>query len=248
MKIALKTDIGQKRSNNQDCVNKFVNNREQVLILLADGMGGHKSGHIASERTVMDMGRKWINTDFGEGDWEQIRDWFLQVIEEQNQLIYSMGQTEEHKGMGTTIEAVALVGNFVIFAHVGDSRIGIVRDGVYHLLTNDHSLVNALLHAGQITPEEAAVHPQKNVIIQAIGQESPVAPDIDIHELYPGDYLVINSDGLTNMIGNERIEDIMSRGVSLEQKSRLLVAAANEAGGLDNITVALVHIESEGQV
>lgn len=246
MKMALRTDIGQKRSNNQDYVNKFANKSDQTLIVLADGMGGHKAGHIASEVTVTDLGREWVKTDFTEGDWEPIRTWLLETIETENQKIFEMGQSEDHKGMGTTVEAVALVGNYAIFAHVGDSRIGLVREGRYHLLTSDHSLVNVLVKAGQLTEEEAANHPQKNIILQSIGQEKPLDIDLGIQELFPGDYLVINSDGLTNMISNDLIESTMLSTVSLEDKADQLIQAANAAGGLDNITLALVQVGSEG--
>lgn len=246
MKIALKTDIGQKRSNNQDYINKFANKAGQVLIVLADGMGGHRAGHIASEVTVTDLGREWVKTDFTEGDWEPIRNWLLETIEAENKKIYEMGQQEDYQGMGTTVEAVALVGNYAIFAHVGDSRVGLVRDGRYKLLTSDHSLVNALVKAGQLTEEEAAIHPQRNIIIQSVGQENPLAIDIAIQELFPGDYLVINSDGLTNMVSNETIEKLLADDLSLSEKADFLICEANFAGGLDNITLALVHVNQEG--
>lgn len=246
MKIALRTDIGQKRSNNQDYVNKFANKSGQILIVLADGMGGHKAGHIASEVTVTDLGRDWVQTDFTEGDWEPIRNWLLETIEAENKKIYEMGQSEDYKGMGTTIEAVALVGNYAIFAHVGDSRIGLVREGRYHLLTSDHSLVNALVKAGQLTEEEAQNHPQKNIILQSIGQEQALTIDLGIQELFSGDYLVINSDGLTNMVDQTTIEKLVSDNLSLDDKADVLINEANAAGGLDNITVALVQIGSEG--
>lgn len=243
MKIALLTDIGQKRSNNQDYVNKFDNKAGVTLIMLADGMGGHRAGNIASEMTVTDLGREWINTDFT--DLNQIRDWMFAVIEKQNQKIYELGQTEDYRGMGTTIEAVALVEQNAIFAHIGDSRIGLVRGGNYQQLTSDHSLVNALVKAGQLTPEEAANHPQKNIITQSIGQANPVELDLGIQTLEAGDYLVINSDGLTNMVTADQIVAVMAEDMSLDDKAKQLVALANMAGGLDNITVALIAIESE---
>lgn len=245
MKIALKTDIGQKRSNNQDYINKFANKAGQVLIVLADGMGGHRAGHIASEVTVTDLGREWVKTDFTEGDWEPIRNWLLETIEAENKKIYEMGQQEDYQGMGTTVEAVALIGNYAIFAHVGDSRVGLVRDGRYKLLTSDHSLVNALVKAGQLTEEEAATHPQRNIIIQSIGQENPLVIDIAIQELFPGDYLLINSDGLTNMVSNEAIEELLKDDLTLNEKADFLIGEANFAGGLDNITLALVHVDQE---
>lgn len=243
MKISLVTDIGQRRSNNQDFINRFDNQNGITLIVLADGMGGHRAGNIASEMTVTDLGRAWINTDFTEVD--QIRDWLLVTLETENRKIYELGQSEEYKGMGTTVEAVALLGNTAVYAHAGDSRIGLVRQGHYTLLTSDHSLVNELVKAGQLTEEEAASHPQKNIITQSIGQAQPVHPDLGQQELEADDYLVINSDGLTNMISNSEIVGTLVQSGSVDEKNRQLVNLANNRGGLDNITVALVHVESE---
>lgn len=175
----------------------------------------------------------------------EIRDWLLTTIESENQRIYDLGQSEDFKGMGTTVEAVALVESNAIYAHIGDSRIGLVHDGHYTLLTSDHSLVNELVKAGQITEEEAASHPQKNIITQSIGQAAPVEPDLGIKVLEKGDYLVINSDGLTNMISNDEIVDILGRELSLDEKNQEMINLANLRGGLDNITIALVHNESE---
>lgn len=243
MEISLITDIGQKRSNNQDFVNKFENKSGIPLIVLADGMGGHRAGNIASEMTVTDLGQAWVNTEFT--DLAQIRDWMLVTIADENRKIFELGQTDDYKGMGTTIEAIALVGNNVIYAHVGDSRIGLVRNGEYRLLTSDHSLVNELVKAGQLTEEEAASHPQKNIITQSIGQANPVEPDLGIQNLEAGDYLVANSDGLTNMLNNDEIATVLMQEKSLDDKNRDLITLANHRGGFDNITVVLIHIESE---
>ena len=188
MKISLVTDIGQKRSNNQDFINKFDNKQGITLVILADGMGGHRAGNIASEMTVTDLGREWVNTDYTE--LSQIRDWFLVSLEKKKKKVYELGQTDEFKGMGTTVEALAIVDNNVIYAHVGDSRIGLLRHGEYQLLTSDHSLVNELVKAGQLTEEEAANHPQKNIITQSIGQANPVEPDLGVQMLEENDYLI----------------------------------------------------------
>ncbi|WP_159547787.1 Stp1/IreP family PP2C-type Ser/Thr phosphatase [Streptococcus halichoeri] len=243
MEISLITDIGQKRSNNQDFVNKFDNKKGTTLIVLADGMGGHRAGNIASEMTVTDLGRQWTQNDLS--DLNEVKNWLVETIEEENKRIYEMGQTEDFKGMGTTVEAIVLIDSTAIFAHVGDSRIGLVREGQYELLTSDHSLVNELVKAGQITEEEAASHPQKNIITQSIGQAAPVATDLGLKVLEPGDYLVINSDGLTNMVSNAEIAEILSKELTLDEKNDALVQLANLRGGLDNITVAIVHNESE---
>ena len=166
-------------------------------------------------------------------------------IEMENKKINQLGQDEAYKGMGTTLEAVAIIDNQAIYAHVGDSRIGLIRGEEYHQLTSDHSLVNELLKAGQLTPEEAASHPQKNIITQSIGQKDEIQPDFGMITLEPGDYLLLNSDGLTNMISGSEIYDIVTSDIPLADKAATLIRFANNAGGLDNITVALIAVNEE---
>ena len=244
MEIALLTDVGQKRSNNQDYVNRYTNRAGIDLIVLADGMGGHRAGHIASEMTATDLGASWVDTQLN--TLNDVREWMVAVLEEENKKIYQLGQTDEYKGMGTTLEAVVIIDQQMIYAHVGDSRIGLLRNGEYQQLTSDHSLVGALVRAGQLSEEEARLHPQKNIITQSIGQHQPVEADIAIKTLEPGDYVLVNSDGLTNMVSKEDIRDILSSEVPLENMAESLVRFANNAGGTDNITVALLRLPEEG--
>ena len=245
MEISLLTDVGQKRTNNQDYVNLFVNRAGRTMIILADGMGGHRAGNIASEMAVTDLGAAWVDTQIDTVN--EVREWFAEHLEIENQKIYQLGRDEAYKGMGTTLEALAIIDNQAIYAHIDDSRIGLIRGEEYHQLTNDHSLVNELLKAGQLTPEEAEAHPQKNIITQSIGQKDEIQPDLGIMSLEPGDYIVINSDGLTNMISGSEIYDIVTSDISLDDKAATLVRFANNAGGLDNITVALIAIEEESK-
>ena len=243
MEISLLTDVGQKRTNNQDYVNSYVNRAGRTMIILADGMGGHRAGNIASEMAVTDLGIAWVDTQIDTVN--EVREWFANYLEIENQKIHQLGQDDAYKGMGTTLEAVAIIGNQAIYAHIGDSRIGLIRGEEYHQLTSDHSLVNELLKAGQLTPEEAASHPQKNIITQSIGQKDEVQPDFGMITLEPGDYLLLNSDGLTNMISGSEICDIVTSDIPLADKTATLVRFANNAGGLDNITVALVSMNEE---
>ena len=235
MEISLLTDVGQKRTNNQDYANQFVNRAGMTMVLLADGMGGHRAGNIASEMAVTDLGAAWVDTQID--SINGVREWFAEHLETENQKVHQFGQDEEYKGMGTTLEALAIIGNQAIYAHVGDSRIGLVRGDSYKQLTSDHSLVNELLKAGQITPEEAERHPQRNIITQSIGQRGEVQPDVG--------YIILNSDGLSNMISESEIYDIMTSDIALSEKAETLIRFANNAGGLDNITVALVHYHKE---
>ena len=213
------------------------------MVFLADGMGGHRAGNIASEMAVTDLGAAWVATEIS--TINEVREWFAEYLEKENQQIHRIGQDEEHKGMGTTLEAVAIIDDQVLFAHVGDSRIGLVRNGEYHQLTSDHSLVNALLKAGQITEEEAAHHPQRNIITQSIGQKDELQPDFGMVTVEAGDFIVINSDGLTNMISGDEIRDIVVSDLSVEEKAKTLIRFANNAGGLDNITVVLIRFAEE---
>ena len=168
-------------------------------------------------------------------------------MEEENRRIHQFGQDEEYKGMGTTLEALAIIDNQAIYAHIGDSRISLIRGEEYSQLTSDHSLVNALLKAGQITQEEAERHPQKNIITQSIGQKDEVQPDYGMVTLKDGDYILLSSDGLTNMISGSEIYDIVTSDISLSEKTQTLIRFANNAGGLDNITVALVRFDKEDE-
>ena len=243
MDITILTDVGQRRTNNQDYANQYKNKAGKSMIFLADGMGGHRAGNIASEMAVTDLGDAWVATEIS--TINEVREWFAEYLEKENQQIHRIGQDEEHKGMGTTLEAVAVIDDQVLFAHVGDSRIGLVRNGEYHQLTSDHSLVNALLKAGQITEEEAAHHPQRNIITQSIGQKDELQPDFGMVTVEAGDFIVINSDGLTNMISGDEIRDIVVSDLSIEEKAKTLIRFANNAGGLDNITVVLIHFAEE---
>ena len=246
MEIALLTDVGQKRTNNQDYVNHFVNRAGRTMILLADGMGGHRAGNIASEMAVTDLGAAWVDTQIETVN--EVREWFAHHLEIENQKIYQLGRDEAYRGMGTTLEALAIIDNQAIYAHIGDSRIALIRGEEYRLMTSDHSLVNELLKAGQLTAEEAEAHPQKNIITQSIGQKDEIQPDMGIITLEPGDYILLNSDGLTNMISGSEISDIVTSDISLEDKAATLIRFANNAGGLDNITVALVSIKEDAAV
>ena len=243
MEIKLLTDVGQRRSNNQDYINCYKNRAGINLIVLADGMGGHRAGHIASEMTATDLGAAWVDTQIQ--SLNDVREWYIAQIEAENQKIYSLGLQEEYKGMGTTLEMVVIIDQQMIYAHVGDSRIGVLRGEEYTQLTNDHSLVGALVRAGQITEEEAEHHPQKNIVTQSIGQSEPVEADIAIKTLEPHDLVLMNSDGLTDMVPHDDIRDILMSDVSLEDKAETLVRFANNAGGKDNISVGLIQLAGE---
>lgn len=247
MEYSILSDIGSKRVTNQDYAGTFVNRAGYRLFLLADGMGGHKAGNVASKLTVEDLGKLWSESFFDDGTPEEtIETWLRNQIRNENENIANLGQLDEYRGMGTTFEALLIKDGRAISAHVGDSRKYLIREGQLNKITVDHSLVQELVDAGQITEEEAEVHPNKNIITRSLGQPSEVKADIQAFDLQVGDYLLINSDGLTNMVSGKEILDIIERkDLSLDNKSEALIRLANEHGGSDNITVVLVYCRAE---
>ena len=150
-----------------------------------------------------------------------------------------------YKGMGTTLEAVAIIDDQVLFAHVGDSRIGLVRNGEYHQLTSDHSLVNACSRQDRLRKKRQLIIPNAISSTQSIGQKDELQPDFGMVTVEAEDFIVINSDGLTNMISGDEIRDIVVSDLSVEEKAKTLIRFANNAGGLDNITVVLIRFAEE---
>jgi protein phosphatase len=244
MEISFLSDIGKIRSTNQDYTKIFYNQEKCALVLLADGMGGHKAGDVASKMTVEILGLKWEQTAFTTS--ENISQWFISEIQALNENVYEKGLNEKFFGMGTTLEAVAIFSGTYTIAHVGDSRSYALRgaDKIIQL-TQDHSLVNDLLLAGEITVEEAKKHPQKNIITRSIGMPNEVRIDVTTQTFLPDDYLLLSSDGLTNMVSDEKILNVVMSAQTVEEKVAELIALANKNGGKDNITVSLIHFEEE---
>ncbi|MDR0690593.1 MAG: Stp1/IreP family PP2C-type Ser/Thr phosphatase [Streptococcaceae bacterium] len=243
MEISFLSDIGKIRSTNQDYIQVFYNQKNCVLVLLADGMGGHKAGDVASKMTVKTLGFKWELTDFATS--ENIEQWFTKEIQSLNKEVYAKGLNKEFLGMGTTLEAVAIFSGTYTIAHVGDGRSYVLRSDKIIQLTQDHSFVNDLFLAGEITAEEAKNHPQKNIITRSIGMPDKVHIDVTTQAFLPGDYLLLSSDGLTNMVSDEEILKIVMSTQTIEEKVKDLIALANKNGGKDNITVSLIHFEKE---
>lgn len=239
MELSFLSDIGKRRKTNQDYVQAFTNQAGYVLALLADGMGGHQAGDVASQEVVTELGQSWEETQIVES--EKAVQWLIQQIQAENNAIYEQGQAhEELKGMGTTVEAVALFDDQFTTAHVGDSRLYLLRDGELIQLTEDHSLVNELVKSGELTKEMAAVHPQKNIVTRSVGMPGALDVDVATHKFQTYDRLLICSDGLTNMVSEEEIKHIINSSLGLEEACRRLIDKANAYGGLDNITVFLI--------
>lgn len=241
MEIYYQSDVGKRRNTNQDYAATFTNQKGYTLALLADGMGGHRAGDVASHDTVEELGSKWETSEIT--DNEKAAQWLIQHIQAENTTIYERGQADlALGGMGTTLEAVVILEDQFTLAHVGDSRTYLFRKGELIQLTEDHSLVNVLVKSGEITQEMAANHPRRNVVTRSIGMPGTVEVDVATHFIAENDYLLLCSDGLTNMVDDETIQMHLETSDSLEETVQKLIDTANEQGGVDNITVLLIDL------
>jgi PPM family protein phosphatase len=230
-----RTDAGRKRRRNEDA---FV--LEPPLFAVADGMGGAQAGEVASRLAAAAF------REFHEADELEPEERVRAIIQEANRRIYERArQDAQASGMGTTITAALLEDGLVALGHVGDSRAYRVREGRLEQLTEDHSLVADLMRSGRLTAEEAEAHPQRSVITRALGTDPEVDVDTFTVEAGPGDVFLLCSDGLTSMVADEDILDLIARSNSLEDAAKALVKAANRSGGEDNITVVLFTLEGE---
>lgn len=244
MEINFQTDVGQKRNTNQDYAGLFKNEAGMELAILADGMGGHQAGDVASQMAVSNIGLSWEASDVTSS--EKTVQWLIKKIQDENEVIYQKGQTQDQfLGMGTTIVTAALLENSFVLANVGDSRAYLVRDNELFQLTEDHSLVNELVKSGEITREMAMNHPRKNVLTRSLGMPNTVEVDVTNHLWAPNDYIILCSDGLTNMVTEAEILKTINSDNTLEEKISTLIRAANSAGGLDNITVLVIHFDEQ---
>ncbi|MBP3463596.1 MAG: Stp1/IreP family PP2C-type Ser/Thr phosphatase [Clostridia bacterium] len=245
MKVFTKTDIGQTRSMNQDSLFTTENKSNGLkLYILADGMGGYKGGEIASKVAVTAVS-KYINEKFDEisKDKQSILDLIEDSISFANSTIYEESEEDEElQDMGTTLEVLLIYKNKVYIGHIGDSRIYRVRKNKIKKITTDHSYVEKLIQDGEITREESYNHPKKNLLIKALGTDEEVEPDILYTVLNKNDVLLMCSDGLTNMVREEEILNVILNEKENEQKdlTEILVDKANMAGGLDNISVIII--------
>jgi PPM family protein phosphatase len=229
------TDAGRKRRRNED---SFV--REPPLFAVADGMGGAQAGEVASRLAAAAF------REFHEADELDPEERVARIIQEANRRIYERARSDaQASGMGTTITAALVADDSVAIGHVGDSRAYRLRGDKLEQLTEDHSLVADLVRSGRLTPEEADTHPQRSVITRALGTDLQVDVDAFTVEAQAGDLFLLCSDGLTTMVDDEEIAQMVANADSLEHATKALVKAANRAGGEDNVTVVLFRLESE---
>lgn len=228
---AFRTDVGKVRANNQDAP---IVSEKLRLYGVADGMGGHKGGEVASTSARDDLLREL------EGKTPSVAA-LSGAIEEVNRQIYHQQEHDDAlTGMGTTLSVLWMSDNFVYIGHVGDSRVYLLRDGEFKQMTLDHSLVEQLVREGVLTEEEAQNHPMRNIITRAIGTDESVEVDVVVEERRKGDLWLACSDGLHGMVDDRQMRDAL-RQYAPEKAADVLLKAALDAGGRDNVTLVIVH-------
>ena len=237
------SDPGKVRTHNEDDVTILNNNNEEFLLAVADGMGGHKAGEVASKRAIDHLVDEFNKlTTFGSK--ENAIEWLRNIVVEINNMIFDYTNNNPNsKGMGTTLVLAVKTNDYILFGNIGDSSGYVVKNQKLHKVTKDHTLVNLLVSTGELTEEEARYHPRKNVLMRALGANDPI--EIDIFDVDPNiEGIFLCSDGLTNMLSEEQIEKILNSDLPIEEAVVKLIKKSNSRGGTDNITIAYLKKES----
>ncbi|MEW9050423.1 MAG: Stp1/IreP family PP2C-type Ser/Thr phosphatase [Neobacillus sp.] len=250
MKAVFMTDQGRVRLHNEDAGGIFLNRDGNRLAIVADGMGGHRAGDVASEMTISQLKQEWEAAN-GIRTADEAETWLKEQITSVNSMLLDHAMNHsECDGMGTTIVAAISTNRFVTIANIGDSRCYLLNESGFKQVTEDHSLVNELVRSGQISREDAEHHPRKNVLLRALGTEKTVEMDIKTIIFEEGDILLLCSDGLSNKVTEHEMMGILQSEKSLERKAGTFISRANENGGEDNITLVIVEFSesSEGDL
>lgn len=246
MEVAVKTHIGHIRQVNEDYAEVIENDQGLMLAILADGMGGHLAGDVASKMAINTIKEAFLrlNEEKNKREWSE---WLRETLIKTNHSLYQYAlHNIACSGMGTTVVALLVCPDYYIVAHVGDSRLYRFNDHEGSLVTQDHSLVNELLQSGQITEEEANQHPQRNIITRALGTEETIEIDLETYTFTDEKYFLLCSDGLSNHVHREEMKGIItSEQLEVEQKADKLVQKALATGGDDNITLILIKLDGE---
>lgn len=240
MRAVYSTDRGKIRDHNEDSVGVFYGEK-QLLAVVADGMGGHAAGDVASQMAIKMVEKTW-NSVTGTFGKEEAVAWMNALVPMINKHLFDYSEShEECKGMGTTIAAALCQKSFVVVSYIGDSRVYLwQKDKSFRQVTEDHTLVNELVKSGQLTKEAAEYHPKKHILLRALGTEPTIEVDTQTLEWTEGAQILICSDGLTNKISDEEIHSILESDRPLEEKTEQMIQKANDAGGEDNISITIV--------
>lgn len=241
------SDVGRVRGLNEDsfCIYGLDEQSSSGFCILSDGMGGHNAGEVASQKTVQFVA-ELLRDKLGL-DSEAIPIEMTKAVKDANVKVFQMAcSNQNQRGMGATLVLAVVLEDVVYLANVGDSRAYAYRNGELMQITKDHSVVEEMLMSGSITPEEAKVHPQRNIITRAIGTDPSVEPDLFEYDYLPGDMLLLCSDGLSGMVDEARIIEIIESKDDTRETVSALIEAANENGGQDNITAICIRFTQEG--
>ena len=245
MKSFYLTDTGRVRSHNEDSVTIVKNASGEHLMIVADGMGGHRAGEIASSMVVTQIGTRFSNLSTIGSKMDAVK-WLKENVDEVNASILKYGEEHtESMGLGTTVVMALLTKDFLIFVNIGDSSGYVLKNKVLHKITKEHTLVNFLVETGELTPEEAINHPKKNVLMQALGASEK--QELDIFDVDPNvDAILLVTDGLTNMLTMDQVEKVLNdEELKYEDKLIKLIRKCNARGGTDNISIAYLVKDSD---
>ena len=234
MEIVAKTDTGKLRDNNEDAISYKLISPAKLFAMVADGMGGHRAGDVASQLTI-----KEIHIQLQKIEWH--KDPLANLVDQMNQeILHQAQQHADQQGMGTTLVLCCIEEDSLWITHIGDSRCYQFADNSLKLLTKDHSLIMEMLDQGLIAAEDMQQSKRKNVLTRALGVHKQVEPTIIEIKLQSKGLLLLCSDGLTDMVADTKIKQCLATDSSLEDKAAYLIDAANAAGGKDNISVVLI--------
>ena len=240
------TDPGKVRSHNEDNVTIISNDKKEFILAIADGMGGHKAGEVASSIAIEQIKENFYNIETL-GRKEEAIEWLRNIVKTINNKIFEYAKNNpESKGLGTTLVIAIRTEDYILYGNIGDSSGYVIKNGALHKVTKDHTYVGMLLNTGKISEETAKNHPGKNLLTRSLGANDPIEIDIfDIDTSVKG--LFLCSDGLTNMLTDEQIEKILNSDLPIEEAVVKLIKKANSRGGTDNISIAYLKKESGEQ-
>ena len=245
MKSFFLTDTGKVRDHNEDSVIILKNSNNEYLLAVADGMGGHKAGEVASNMAIEHITNKFNSLE-SLGDKDKAINWIREEVADINKSIFAYTDAHvESKGMGTTFVIALYTKDYLLFGNVGDSSGFVIKNSKLYKVTKDHTLVNLLVSSGVLTPEEAKNHPKKNILMRALGANNPA--EVDIFDVVDDgiEGILLSSDGLTSMLNETQIEKVIVGAGSLEEKVTRLIRKSNVRGGTDNISIACLMLNDE---